>query len=321
MEFTKIILPTRPQPDTIVGIFILRKFGEEIFPGVLNARVEVLASLPEGKAESEYETEGTILIDIGGGKFDHHNKERITASLLIAQFLKVEKDPSISKLLEYARRDDFFGKGTLSNDALDKAFGLSGLISSLNKVYGEEPNKVVEYILPLLEAHFIEEERRTKHMPAEVKEKIAKGEASPFSFIQRGRSMKGIFIESDNPSLPGYLRSSLAGSYDVVAQKLGSGHVNVLSRQPSKVDLRSLALVIRVEEAAERNIQLQNEDPLYLSNTGRIYEIKDWFYDPATNSLLNGGLNPKDISPTTIAKEKFITLLGVGLSESVWKPE
>jgi hypothetical protein len=38
---SKIVLPTRPQPDTIVAIFLLQKFGEAKYPGIGAASVIV----------------------------------------------------------------------------------------------------------------------------------------------------------------------------------------------------------------------------------------------------------------------------------------
>jgi len=38
---------------------------------------------------------------------------------------------------------------------------------------------------------------------------------------------------------------------------------------------------------------------------GKIQEIPGWYYDRATNSILNGGTNPNGILPTAIPFEKI----------------
>ena len=130
--YQKIIIPTRPHPDVIVGIFLLIKFGAEKYPGIKDVSVEVWQALPAGETNLSLEKKGALLLDIGAGKFDHHNKGE-NLSYLIAEDLGILKEPSVAKLLAYAERDDKHGLGTVSSDPLDKAFGLSGLVAALNK--------------------------------------------------------------------------------------------------------------------------------------------------------------------------------------------
>ncbi len=40
--FHTIVLPVRPQPDTLVAIFLLKEYGEVKFPGIKNAKIESL---------------------------------------------------------------------------------------------------------------------------------------------------------------------------------------------------------------------------------------------------------------------------------------
>src|SRR5690606_24741326 len=150
---------TRPQPDTLVAIYLIKRYGVEKLPDIENAKIITDNSIPEFQEEF-FEKQGIILFDIGKGRFDHHQKEPVTTcSQLVADFLNISHDPSIKKLLDYAYRDDTLGKGTISTDALDRAFGLSGLIAALNKKYSEKTQLVSNFILPLIEAHHDEELR------------------------------------------------------------------------------------------------------------------------------------------------------------------
>lgn len=317
MQYSRIILPTRPQPDTLVAIFILKTFGEYKFSGISQAKTDFLALLPVGKKEEDYGKEGVVLLDIGGGRFDHHGKEeKMTTSTLIAEYLGVKNDPALSKLLQYTERDDFFGKGTISNDPLDRAFGLSGLITALNKNFDKNPERVVEIILPLIEAHYKEEVRRTKELPEEFENKRKNREAEIFEVKQGDKKLKVIIIESVNTSMPGFLRSKLGGAFDVVAQRMSSGHVNILTRPTKRIDLRSLIITLRLEEMRLAGDEVY-ADLRKLSSTGRLEEIPEWYYDPATNSILNGGMTPKDIPATKISKEKLKKVIEIGLSEKL----
>jgi hypothetical protein len=60
--------------------------------------------------------------------------------------------------------------------------------------------------------------------------------------------------------------------------------------------------------------------PQDLSVPGTLKEVTQWYYDPATNSLLNGGPNPQNIEPTAIDPMEFLKILELGLSEKLWSP-
>ncbi len=319
-SYSMIALPTRPQPDTVIAIFILKQFGKEKFPGVETAEYSFIPRIEEGETEESMAEKGVFLFDVGGGIFDHHNKSvQTTASNLIAEYLGVRSNPALLKLLQFAERDDFYGKGTISIDPLDRAFGFSGLVGALNKKYVKEPGQVINIMMPIVEAFYAEEAKRAFEMPKEVEDKLKTGKAQSFNVRQRGKSLKCILIETDNTSIAGYLRSKGGGGFDVVAIKLSSGHVNILTRPLQQVDLRSLVVLIRVQEAESQGIELQG-DPESLSIKGSIKEVPEWFYDPATNSLLNGGPNPEGVKPTSIAPFEMSKVIELGLSEQLWAP-
>jgi len=308
-----IFIPSRPQPDTIVAIFLLKTFGKELFPGVENAKIEV-------SSEVSKTFEGSIALDVGGGELDHHKiVPPVTCSELVARKLGIEENPAIAKLLEYSRRDDMEGKGTVSSDPLDKAFGLSGLVAALNKTRPNDAAGIVKDVLPLIEGHYREEVQRTVELPKEFEKKKSEGKIDIFEVRQRDKKLSVIILESDNTSMPGFLRSQIGGRFDVVVQRMSSGHTNILTRPTKRIDLRSLALVIRLEEANQSGVQMK-EDSRYLSQPGKVSEVSNWYYDVATNSIQNGGANPKDTIPTRIDAFAMRKLIEVGLEEKIWSP-
>src|SRR3989344_3575261 len=152
MFYKKIIIPTQPHPDTIVAIFLLKKFGEEKFPGIKEAQIEIKSVITQKETEENLAKQGII-----------------------------------------------------STDLLDRAFGLSALIANLNKSLIGNPNRVVDIILPILTAHYNEEERRTKLLPRELEKKIKSEEVLIFEIKSDEKKIKIIMIKSDNPSMAGYL--------------------------------------------------------------------------------------------------------------------
>lgn len=315
MNYTKIIIPTKLQTDTLLAIFLLKKFGGEKFEGVEKASIEIKSIVNDSDHDSE------ILIDIGGGVFDHHNqKNQTTASKLVAEYLNINEDVSLKKMLYLAERCDFFGKGIISKDQIDRTFGLPGLLVSVNKIFENNPQKVFEVFEPILEAHLAEERKRCFDLPSEFQEKIKSGEAQVFDVMQRGKKVKCVSIASDDQSMSGYLRAMSGGDFDVVAIWLSSGHCNIITRTQRRVDLRSLVALIRKSEAMLHNIEI-GEDFNGLSVSGRYESVPEWYYDPATNSLQNGGINPQGVTPTKIPKKSMLEILKIGLSEELWKPE
>jgi len=311
--YQKIVVPTRMHPDTLTAIFLLKKFGKDKYPGIEKAKVEIWPEIPKEETPQSLDKKGYFLLDVGGGKLDHHFK-KTTASRLVAEDLAIVEDPALAKLLVYTERDDQYGMGTVSNDPIDRAFGLSGLISNLNKFAAEKPQAIVEIIIPLIHAHYQEEKNRVSELPREFKEKLEKKQAELFELKQGKKKLKIVMVESGSPSLAGWLRSAIGEKADVVIQKNPSGHINIMTRPLKKIDLRWLIAYLRKEEADLRNRRVRLS-AFQLMKPGRIQEIPEWYYDlAATNSLLNGSQVHKNVPPTIIDWLKIKQLAKEALS-------
>lgn len=315
VKYKKIIVPTSLHADTIVGIFLLKNFGKEKYPEIDKAGVEIWNTLPNGESSENLFQNGYFILDIGGGKFDHHSQNKVL-SQVIAEDLGIKNNPVLSKLLTYAERDDKYGKGTVSSDSIDRAFGLSGLIVNVNKSFPNNPQKVIEIILPLIKAHYKEEYRRLIELPEEFKQ-LQKGERiEVFEMKQKKKKIKVVIVRSDSLSLPGWLRSSLGLKADVVTQILSTGYINILTRPLKRVDLRILAALLRMEEIKRK------EDSLKLNfyeliKRGRISEVPEWYFDFSTNSILNGGISSEENPPTKISHKEIKAILERGLPQTL----
>jgi len=304
-----ILLPTRPQPDTIVAIFLLKTFGATCFPGIEHASVEVNPTAPAESFE-DLTAKHILPIDVGGGPLDHHGTDRC-ASELVADLLQISHDPALAKMLAYAKRDDAFGKGTVSADPLDRAFGLSGLIASLNKQHPGEAQKIIEIVLPLLAAHYDASHKHLIELPAAIEEKKHTGEYTEARVTQGDKRLKVAFVVSDEPGMVTYLRSFQGPRADVVVQRSQLGNrICIVTRQERKVDLSAVAALIRMKEAEVRGIKLP-EDSAYWSRDGKTTELPMWYVDPATNSILNVGALADD---TLIPWDEIQRLVSKGLA-------
>ena len=299
--FHTIASYAKPQPDTILAIFLLKKFGEQHFPGVRDAKLELWSQLPEGETASTLEQKGYLLIDLGGGQFDHHNhlvngRPAKCSSEIVAEVLGVANNPALKKLLAYARRDDLEGKGTISADPLDKAFGLSGLLTNLNKAYANDLPGVVQMVLVMFEAHYLEEYKRTVVMPAEWKQIEGHNLALQWTLETSKGRMRLVIVPTDNPSLSGFLRAY--HHFDVVVVRASSGHVSIITNQSKQIKLSRIAAHLR--ELEFRKKHPGHELPPGLDSQGRIEAIPEWYYDTVANTIQNGGLRPQGVPPTQL---------------------
>ena len=307
MAYSKIIIPSSLHPDTILAIFLLKKFGASKYPCIDNATIEIRQILAQGDTAVSLKAQGVICLDIGGGGLDHHaSQEGKVLSQLVAQDLGILQDPALAKLLAYAERDDKFGMGTISTDQLDRAFGLSGLISSINRAV-QSTEKSLAIIVPVLDAYYTEEYKRTVQLPKEFEETLKNGKAEIFEVKQRDKKLKAVAVHTDNASMAGWLKASTGLKADMVLIKTGTGYVNILTKPLKRVDLRHMAAHIRNEELQFREREVKHTMAELMAE-GKIHGIPEWYYDGATNSLLNGGVNPNGIEPTIVPFERIIAI-------------
>jgi len=307
----KIICFARLQVDTLVAIFLLRQYGERLFSGVAKAELAFRAVLPAGETVESLFAKEVLALDLGGGQFDHHAHPGETVASLVAQALGVHEERILKKLLTWARRDDLEGKGTLSSDPLDRAFGLSGIITMLARQYQQRPEKVVELILPLFVAHLAEERGRQEVLPQEWKQLREAGQGGVFNIKTDRDTLRVDWARSNNIQLPGFLRAYF--NIDAIVQQLQSGHINIITKQSRHLDLREVAAGLR---AAELGKQGREGDCLTwqeLQRAGRVEAIPEWFYDVAANSLQNGGVRPEGVPVTRLALEEALEIVRLRL--------
>jgi len=298
------------QADTAAAFFILKTFGEKAFPGVSQAKVVFWTALPEGKTAQQLETEGYLTIDLGG-MFDHHlaneklGKRQECVSGLIARYLNVENDVTLKKLLTWAKRDDLEGKGTVSPDPLDRAFGLSGIIMNANREYADDPRKTLDLITQIINLHVREEHRRQVELPQELAKLEQQGRVKTFAVRQGSADLQAVFVETDNVSLAGFLRA--AKKMDLIIQRRSTGHTNFITQQMRSIDLRPLVAVLRLAEAEKKGVKLDADEAVLMS-AGRLAGIEEWYYDDAANSIQNGGVNPQGVTPTALNPQEIISI-------------
>ncbi|MBI5370368.1 hypothetical protein HZA85_04255 [Candidatus Uhrbacteria bacterium] len=296
---TMVLFP-KIQADTATAAYLLARFGTKKFPGIDKAQVIFWPALPEGETAENLLKKGTLTVDLGG-MFDHHlvnkanGRRDATASSLVAEYLGLANQKAFQKILAWAKRDDLEGKGTISDDPLDRAFGLSGLMMNLNRAFSDNPMKVLDFILPLLHYHIVEEQKRAEELPKEWEDLQASGKGEVLKLKQGSADLKAAVVQSDNIALPGFLRA--AKRMDLIVQRRSTGHTNIITRQERSIDLRPVIEALRLGEALKKHLELP-VDHQKLQATGHMKEVPMWYYDDAANTIQNGGVSPGDVEPT-----------------------
>lgn len=317
-----IVLYPRPHIDTIVAVLLMRQYGGKRFPGVEQAPIEFWTEPRDGKTAEQLLADGFLLIDMGGGEFDHHIEDddvkvQDGAAKKVASALGIERLPEVQKLLQWAQRDEIEGKGIASKDPLDRAFGLSGLTMSLLRLHADEPRMVVDTVLPLLAAHLAQERRRYYDIPEEWAAAVQDGKGATYTMKHGDRDVTVATIETSSMEMAGYLRNNRNIMADVVIQILPTGHINVVSKQSSTIELRDIVRILRVEEGRKKGVSLAGVSSQDLASRRRIPEIPEWFYDIAANTIQNGGVVLESMEPTRLSPQEVLNAVMVGLDSSM----
>lgn len=328
IPITKIVLYPRPHVDNIAALFLLREFGLADFPGIETAALEFWPVVPPGKTPEQYEAEGILFVDLGGGRFDHHHDEhqpnvaKTTAAQLVAEHLGLADQPVLKRLLEFVRRDDVEGRGIVSKDPLDRAFGLPAIIMNLNRNYPKNPEFVVDLVTRIFQSWYAEEYRRKVLMPQEWAELQAKGLAQKISIPTSVRPLTVVTIESDSPTMVGFLRAVGDVQADIVIQRMSTGHTNIVTKQDrdrtaEKLKIGPLVAAVRRAEAEKKGATAVLEPSIDLARPGRVDGVEEWYFDTAANTIQNGGAAHQGIPPTHLSIAEIVALLPTALAEAV----
>jgi len=313
--YKSILTHERPHLDEIVAIWLLRKFGEQRFPGVATAAVTFtsLRKLAEaGLKPEDYEAQGTLLLGIGGGRFDEHptmdegRKTGDCATTLVAKELGVSDDPSLAKILRFVRAADVEGNAS--------PFDISYVVKLLHARYPEDPHRVIEWALVGIEAKYQEQLRFFTVVKPEFDAK-ARIEEIPVG----QRRVRMVAIDSDEDGIHKYARSEYGGRAAVVIQRRSKGNVAIFGNKQAGVDLREAAKLIRLAEQEAKGLTPACDEERLLAE-GYAPGAEEWFYHRQGQMLLNGSLTQADVPPTRLSLDRIAELVKIGVDPTRLKP-
>lgn len=328
--------------DEYVAIFLLRRFGEMILPGVSTVPVEyddAGAKAPAILAQSgDWERIGVVPVGIYGrvSPFDEHpdtengRKRDESAASLMAKFLGLSEDARVMMLVAYATSIDTKGKALPGS--------MPAVVKQLNTYHPDDPELVLQWALRGIKAWFesdagpdfdidviaglLPENEREAWLGfgkaaidmarvdfqiaiAEIRERGPKRRIRGFG----GAKLDLIVMESDNPEVA---RAALSFSHaHVVVVRKSSGHVQVMTSQKAHLRMTDLARILNVlEQQASGEVLVRDFKELGWEGTiagGR------WCYVKGMEAVLNGSHSAPSVPATRIPLEKILWAVEVAL--------
>jgi hypothetical protein len=313
--FNRILTHERPHLDEIVAIWLLHKFGEQRFPGISAAAVTFtsIRKLAEaGLKPEDYEAQGTLLLGIGGGRFDEHptleegRKAGDCATTLVARELGVSDDPSLAKILRFVRAADVEGNAS--------PFDVSYVVKLLHARYPDDPRRVIDWALVAIEAKYQEQLRFFTVVKPEFD---AKARVEEIAVGQR--RLRIVTIDSDEDGIHKYARSEYGARAAVVIQRRSSGNVAVFGNKQAGVDLREAAKLVRLAEREAKGLEPAADEERLLAE-GYAPGAEEWFYHKQGQMLLNGSLTQADVPATRLSLDRIAELVKIGIDPARVKP-
>lgn len=304
--FKAIVNHRRPHIDEICALWLLRKFGEKTFPGASQAKMVFEGAGGEdlsGFSGDEFESEGIILIGVGGGKFDEHpgvktfGKPDECTSTLVAKELGIENEPTLERILRFVKASDL--------KAGNQPFDLANMVKAMHHANPNDPCLVVNWAMQALDAKYAEQ----------VSFLVAKGEVSLKAIQGPGRKIMLASGVSDSEKFNSACRNQGAA---IVIQKQPSGNVQIYTANKERLVLYDVAQMLRLEEQEAKG-NVVTTDWKALANEGKVEGAEEWYFQIAGQMLLNGSLSCPN-RPTHLSLERIRDIVTIGVDPTSFEP-
>lgn len=313
-----------PDFDAWLAIWILRRSGEQKFPGISQVPLELWPAgwLPEGETAESLEKKGVLLVDTGKGKFDHHGqklneqKQATSCSDLVAAELGLLTRPELRKLLSFCRRQDIDGESIHSPRPEDHLTHLLAVIRGTNLQLEEEEITVKEAENRILGCFDAILKMEQDWLQAE------RDWLKPSTMVEAVETPHGkvavAMIFSDSYSAAKYCRFGAGKKNlkaDVVIVFRSTGHVQISSNK--KTSLRGTAAFVRWLENIVRHRRIYNKKFSAMMVPEFHPEIPEWYLSENGKLLLNGSLTNPNVEPTRIKPRLLFEITKIALAQQV----
>ena len=298
MKYDTIVTHRNFHHDEAWAIFLLKKYGEEKYPGISQAKVRLVGN-PQGVNALELIARGEICVGVGGGKYDEHGMSEATcAAEMVANDLGLKNNRAVGRIIEYVRRCD--------RDAGVRPQELPSLIKQWHRRHPGDPELVLERTLPILE-DWLE-----SNLEFQKSFETITIQRQRFPLTNSTAKATYAVLETDDPNAAAVAR--IKGAH-VVVVKNSRGQVQIFTssakadhRSTPLIDLRIVAQKIRSAELTARG-NTTGLPGLYLRNSGKLPEVPQWYYlaSDTGQMLLNGSDQAaQEVEPTKVSLDQIV---------------
>jgi hypothetical protein len=312
--FNRIATHPKPHLDEIVAAWLLKHFGDKLFPGVSKARIVFWGHggmTPDGRLVEEYLAQGILPVGVAGSLLDEHPKgdgerakQKTCAAKLTAELLGVADDPALQQMLRYVLDKDTHGTAA--------PFDLAHLVKCMHEANPRHPKVVINAIWQMLDAKYHEQQEFWTTAMKEMEK------AEWFSIRGANGEIRVCVVKTDCAQVPKYARSAQGGGAHIVIIQNSQGNVQILTDHAQKLCLDDLARLLRLAEQ-------HAADGIKSKSRWRDLEAEGtqfgWHYHRHGRMLLNGSSTANKVAPTKIEFGLIKALVKLALDPDLYEPD
>ena len=313
-RIVKIVTHPRPHLDELFAIWLLKMFGEALFPGVSTAEIitgdnEIIMGLLGGGAIGHDRAlkQGILLVGIGGGRFDEHGtaerpaKGKECAATLVANALDMRRDQRIHVLLSYVLNEDLTGEKT--------QYDLANICKLLTGFWqdGSDVSKVYALLAPIFDAELARQEQRLEAI------REVRGASEYFFNIPGYKGMCVLAVRTDNPQCKSaaFHRKHGQTPADIVIIQSSTGGVGVFTNDQRKdqFDVSYVARHLRLKEMDLHGRPIPPFGTVDMDAEGVVAGSEEWYYHKAMQAVMNGSLTAPRVTPTLCKPDVVLAIV------------
>jgi len=272
-----IVTHKNPDLDAIMSAWLLIRFDQSRYG---DAAFEFVPGGTTYKNLPVDEDQGVVHVDVGYGKYDHHQAgsygtcaSKLVWEALIKEGLIAPTDMALRQMVEYALAIDLFVDCEWAEAGQARyAFTLSEIVPALHRLQIHDNEAVLRMVLIQLDGVY----QRLKDM-YKAKEEIAQGIefASPWG--------KGLAVESGSDDVH---KTAQKMGYKIVVEKTNKGYVKIKIVPGLNKTLKDLYDKIVAVDGVEK-----------------------WFYHNSGQMMLNGSSKGPSVEPSSLTISEILTMI------------
>lgn len=315
--FTQIPTHKKPHIEEVASLVLLEDYGENVFPGIKNAKVvfwDAGWQTPKNQTWEQLNRQGVFpAIGCGGSIFDEHDtptRPRIEGECsltLIIKALGLDQEMWLEKVTKYCLVTDLKG----GSHPYDPA----SIIKLINdEWFDRDPQYALQLAKQIVKVMFNDQIRFFNEAGSAYR-----GCSEVHEGFHNRKKIKVISLVTDDSNMAKYARSKFGDEADVVIKKDSLGHVYISTAKKSNINLDDVIALLRLEEMRiKTNGKPVNTKLGDLQVAGTMVGVEEWHYEPTHPAIFNGSKTATEKPATKIPFERIIYIVLFGLNEKTF---